>query len=109
MAFVGDFKAFPLWGAAFLIERDVFKEPADHEPQERRQQRIPRDAAQEKPCGQAEDVGIPFRVAVAEPVGARVPPDEVQAVGPQRQQGFAVGLRVALILLERFVHDVSVG
>ena len=31
MAFVGDFKAFPLWGAAFLIERDVFKEPADHE------------------------------------------------------------------------------
>ena len=48
MAFVGDFKAFPLWGAAFLIERDVFKESADHEPQERRQQRIPRDAAQEK-------------------------------------------------------------
>ena len=34
---------------------------------------------------------------------------EVQAVGPQRQQGFAVGLRVAPILLERFVHDVSVG
>ena len=109
VAFVGDFKAFPLGRAAFLIKGDVLEEPADHEPQERRQQRIARDAAQEEPCGESEDVVIPFRVAVAEPVGARVPPDEVQAVGPQRQQGFAVGLRVAPILLERFVHDVSVG
>ena len=77
------------WRAAFLIKGDVLEEPADHEPQERRQQRIARDAAQEEPCGESEDVVIPFRVAVAEPVGARVPPDEVQAVGPQRQQGFA--------------------
>ena len=50
VAFVGDFKAFPLGRAAFLIKGDVLEEPADHEPQERRQQRIARDAAQEEPC-----------------------------------------------------------